>query len=110
MQTIQVRTTQNVFIQYPVASVGDRILAYLLDQVIKIIYALAAGILLYNMDVENEWVWVLIIGLPWLLFALLFEIFMNGQTPGKRVLNIKVIRLNERPLRLVIIYCVGFSH
>ena len=46
MQTIQVRTTQNVFIHYPVASVGDRILAYLLDQVIKIIYALAAGILL----------------------------------------------------------------
>lgn len=97
MQTIQVRTTQNVFIHYPVASVGDRILAYLLDQVIKIMYALTVGILLYNMDVETEWVWILIIGIPWLLFALLFEIFMNGQTPGKRALNIKVIRLNGTP-------------
>jgi uncharacterized RDD family membrane protein YckC len=97
MQTIQVRTTQNVFIHYPVASVGDRILAYLLDQIIKIIYALAAGILLYNADIEIQWVWVSILGIPWLLYAVLFEIFMNGQTPGKRALNIKVIRLNGTP-------------
>lgn len=97
MQTIQVRTTQNVFIHYPVASVGDRILAYLLDQIIKIIYALAAGFFLYNADVENEWIWVSIIGIPWLLYSVLFEIFMNGQTPGKRALNIKVIRLNGTP-------------
>ena len=97
MQTIQVRTTQNVFIHYPVASVGDRIMAHLLDQLIKIIYAVAAGIFLYRMDVENEWVWILMIGLPWLLLSVLFEIFMNGQTPGKRVLNMKVIRLNGTP-------------
>jgi uncharacterized RDD family membrane protein YckC len=97
MQSIQVRTTQNVFIHYPVASVGDRILAHLLDLLVKFIYALAAGILLYNADIENEWVWVLIIGIPWLLSTLLFEILMNGQTPGKRVLNIRVIRMNGTP-------------
>lgn len=97
MQTIQVRTTQNVFIHYPVASVGDRILAHLLDQLIKFFYALAVGIFLYNADIEEEWVWILIIGIPWLLSPLLFEILMNGQTPGKRVLNIKVIRLNGTP-------------
>ena len=32
MQTISVRTTQNVFIHYPLASIGDRILAHLLDR------------------------------------------------------------------------------
>jgi RDD family len=31
------------------------------------------------------------------LYSVLFEIFMNGQTPGKRVLTIKVIRLNGTP-------------
>jgi uncharacterized RDD family membrane protein YckC len=97
MQTIQVRTTQNVFIHYPVASVGDRILAHLLDQLIKLIYVLAAGILFYNADIENEWVWILFLGIPWLFSTLLFEIFMNGQTPGKRALNIKVIRMNGTP-------------
>jgi len=97
MQTIQVRTTQNVFIHYPVASLGDRILGHLLDQIIKIIYSLAVGLLLFNMEVENEWIWIAIIGLPWIFYTVLFEIFMNGQTPGKRVLNIKVIRLNGTP-------------
>ena len=97
MQSIQVRTTQNVFIHYPLASVGDRILAYLLDQIILIVYAIATGVLLFNIDVDQWWVWSLIIGLPWLFYSLLFEIFMNGQSPGKRVMNIKVIRLNGTP-------------
>ncbi len=97
MQTIQVRTTQNVFIHYPLASVGDRILAYLLDQIILIVYSIAVGVLLYNMDVDQWWIRSLIIGLPWLLYSVLFEIFMNGQSPGKSVLNIKVIRLNGTP-------------
>ena len=97
MQSIQVRTTQNVFIHYPLASVGDRILAYLLDQIILIVYSIATGVLLFNIDIDQWWVWSLIIGLPWLFYSLLFEIFMNGQSPGKSVMNIKVIRLNGTP-------------
>jgi uncharacterized RDD family membrane protein YckC len=97
MQTIQVRTTQNVFIHYPVASVGDRILAHLLDRVILIVYSIAVGALLINLDIDEYWVWIMILGTPWLLYNVLFEIFMNGQTPGKRVLNIKVVRLNGAP-------------
>jgi uncharacterized RDD family membrane protein YckC len=97
MQSIQVRTTQNVFIHYPLASVGDRILAYLLDQIIKIIYAVAIGILFINMDIKSEWVWIFVMGIPWLFYSVFFEIFMNGQTPGKRTMNIKVIRLNGTP-------------
>jgi uncharacterized RDD family membrane protein YckC len=97
MQTIQVRTTQNVFIHYPLASVGDRILAYLLDTLILIVYAIAVGLLLIYGEIESYWVWILMLGMPWLLYALLFEIFMDGQTPGKRVLNIKVIRLDGTP-------------
>ncbi|MBL7873439.1 MAG: RDD family protein [Cyclobacteriaceae bacterium] len=97
MQTIQVQTTQNVFIHYPLASVGDRILAYLLDQLILIVFSVAIGFLLIYNGVESYWVWILLLGFPWLLYALLFEIFMDGQTPGKRVLNIKVIRLNGTP-------------
>lgn len=97
MQTIQVRTTQNVFIHYPVASVGDRILAYLLDRVILIVYSIAIGALLINLDIDEYWVWIMILGTPWLLYNVLFEIFMNGQSPGKRVLNIKVVRLNSTP-------------
>lgn len=97
MQTIQVRTTQNVFIHYPLASIGDRILAYLLDQLILIVYAIAMVILLYNLEVNGEWFIILTVSLPYLFYSVLLEIFMNGQTIGKRVLNIQVIRLNGTP-------------
>ncbi|MBK8290234.1 MAG: RDD family protein [Flammeovirgaceae bacterium] len=94
MQSIRVQTTQNVFIHYPVASVGDRILAYLIDRIILIFYSVALGALFINMDLEVYWIWVLVIGTPWLIYNLLFEIFMNGQSPGKRAINIKVVKLD----------------
>ncbi len=94
MHTIQVRTTQNVFIHYPVASVGDRILAYLLDRVIIFVFIAVMGLLLYNLNVEEFWVWLLILGTPFIIYYVLFEIIMNGQTPGKRALNIRVVRLD----------------
>ena len=97
MQTIQVRTTQNVFIHYPLASVGDRILAYLFDRVIVIAFMVAVGTLLYYSDVTSEWLWILILGFPYLFYSVIFEIFMNGQTLGKYALKIRVIRLNGTP-------------
>lgn len=97
MQTIQVRTTQNVFIHYPVASVGDRILAYLLDRVILALYTVVIVVLFINTKMEVIWVWLVVLGFPWLFYHLFFEIAMDGQTPGKRSMTIKVIRLDGTP-------------
>lgn len=97
MQTIKVRTTQNVFIHYPVGSVGDRILAYLLDRLILVVYTVAIVALFINIEMEEVWIWIVVIGFPWLFYHLFFEIYMNGQTPGKRAMNIKVIRLDGTP-------------
>lgn len=97
MHTIQVRTTQNVFIAYPVGSVGDRILAFLLDRIILVAYTIFIFALFVNAGMEVPWVWMMVLGLPWLFYHLLFEIFMNGQSPGKRALKIKVVRLDGTP-------------
>lgn len=97
MQIIRVRTTQNVFIDYPVGSVGDRILAYLLDRLILIVYTVAVAAALIKLEIETSYVWLIFLGVPWLFYSLLFEIFMNGQTPGKKVLKIKVVRLDGTP-------------
>ncbi len=94
---VHVRTTQNVLIHYPIASLGDRILAYLLDALIKIVYVVLMFVLLIRLDVQVVWIWIVTLGIPLLLFSLMFEIFMNGQTPGKRVMHIQVIRLNGTP-------------
>jgi uncharacterized RDD family membrane protein YckC len=97
MQTIKVRTTQNVFIEYPIGSVGDRILAFLLDRLILIAYTIFIVALFLNANMEVAWIWMMVLGLPWLFYHLLFEIFMNGQSPGKRVMKIKVVRLDGTP-------------
>jgi len=94
MQTIKVRTTQNVFIQYPVASVGDRILAHLLDRIILILYTVAGVMTMINLEIEVWWLYIILFAMPWVFYSLCFEIFMNGQTPGKRVMTIQVVRLD----------------
>lgn len=96
MQTISVLTTQNVFIQYPVASVGDRILAFLLDRLILAAYIIVviAAFISINTGIHRWWLPAILIATPWFLYHLAFEIFMNGQTPGKRMMNIQVVRLD----------------
>ena len=94
---VSVRTTQNVFIHYPVASVGDRILAYLIDTIILLLFIVIMVALYINVEMRVIWVWIVTVGMPYLLYHLLFEIFMNGQSPGKYAMRIKVLRLDGTP-------------
>ncbi len=95
MQTINVTTTQNVGIEYPVASIGDRILAYILDRILLVIFSV---LIVFLIDLVNSdvliWIWLILLISAWLFYHLAFEIFMNGQSPGKRVMNIQVVRLD----------------
>lgn len=95
MQTVRVRTTQNVFIEYALASIGDRILAYIIDRVVLIIYSLAVFAFLARAN--NVWIWITALGVPWLFYSLVFEIIMNGQTPGKQMMSIQVVKLDGTP-------------
>ncbi|ALI98596.1 RDD family protein [Rufibacter tibetensis] len=100
MDTIKIRTTQNVEVEYAIASVGDRILAYLIDAVIGFgwlfICIMAFALLMAPHDPSQTSIVVaVVIGmLPYLFYDLLCEIFMNGQSFGKRAKDIKVIKMN----------------
>ncbi len=100
MYTIAVRTTQNVFIHYPLASVGDRILGYIIDLLIYIVYLIAMVALLSSLDIEAIWLLITLLALPYMFYKPLFEILMDGQTPGKRAMNIKVVRIDGTPATL----------
>src|SRR5690606_3376525 len=97
MQTVSVRTTQNVVIDYPVASLGDRILAYFIDALIIIAYFIVCVILIGFAEIGSVAIIISLITIPVFLYHLMFEIFMNGQSPGKRQMNIKVVRLDGTP-------------
>lgn len=100
METIELNTTQNVSLEFPVASVADRILACLLDFVIIGFYALIMAVGLLNwLNLPTTW-WMIFLILPIPFYHLFFEMFFNGQSPGKRILNIRVFRADGGQLTL----------
>jgi uncharacterized RDD family membrane protein YckC len=94
MYTVRVRTTQNVVIDYPLAGLGDRILAFLNDALILAAYAGLCWLAFDRLELVVDWITMLFIYIPYLLYHLLFEIFMDGQSPEKRQRKIKVVRLD----------------
>ena len=100
MDNFQIETAQNIGIQQNSASIGDRILAFLVDLFIIIIYTILSMLLLAGLEADRfgEMVYYVVIGLPAFLYYLLFETFWGGKTPGKAALKIRVVKLDgSRP-------------
>ncbi len=98
MNTISIVTTQNIELDYDLASLGDRIIGRILDWLVIAGYIIALLLLIGFGNVDqffnnNGWIIIIII-LPVVLYDLLSEIFLNGQSVGKKVMGIKVISLN----------------
>jgi uncharacterized RDD family membrane protein YckC len=100
MSKIQILTTQNVALDFTPASVGDRILAHLIDWVLfiawSIIFVFLAIAIEEAMNESKIIMFFFFTGLmlPLLCYDLLLEVFMNGQSIGKKVMNIRVIALD----------------
>lgn len=104
METIKVETTQNVSLEYAPASVGERILAFLIDILVEIAYIFVVFKLfdVFNIDLNfrNDGIGSIVLYfvffIPIVFYDVLSEIFLNGQSIGKKAMNIKVIRTNGR--------------
>lgn len=91
---LHVDTTQNVAIDYEIASLGDRIIATLIDMLIIVGYYILA--IFVFMKMVPSYITLIIMVLPVLFYPLLCEVFMNGQSFGKRTRAIKVIRIDGK--------------
>ncbi len=95
MDNFQIETAQNVNIVQNAAGVGERILAWLIDLVIIVIYIICISIIFNAIDLpDNTWIISLTIGLPIFLYHLLWEMFWNGRTPGKAAMKIRVVKMD----------------
>ncbi|MBA3971750.1 MAG: RDD family protein, partial [Bacteroidetes bacterium] len=96
MDNIKIQTTQNVDIEYELASIGDRILATLLDYVFFIAYFVLLLIIAgFTKGLFFESIAVIIIlVLPVFLYDLLCEMFFQGKSLGKMIMKIKVVKLD----------------
>ncbi|WP_289040856.1 RDD family protein [uncultured Zobellia sp.] len=96
MEQFQIETAQNITINQHTAHLGDRMLAYMIDSFIILAYTIIMIMALLSLDIDFRDMWALymLISLPAFLYYVLLETFMNGQTVGKTVMKIRVVKLD----------------
>lgn len=85
-------TNQNVEIDLELGSLGERIIAFIIDWLIIICFAIGMTILTDQIGLGN-WIQFLFY-IPAMFYSFAFEYFGNGQSPGKRAMNIKVVKMD----------------
>ena len=98
MRTVELFTTQNVTIEYELATLRQRALAAMLDCLIygsSIFILITFFISWIGFDSPlSQFLLFAVIAPATSLYSLYSEVLMNGQTLGKKVLGIKVVKLS----------------
>lgn len=129
---LSVETPEQININFHKAGIGSRFFAALIDTVLLLLIAFVGSYvnekLLGDMrSVLGNWVaainGIIVFALIW-GYYMVFEIVTNGQSPGKRILGLRVIRVGGYPINfadaairnlvrvvdfLPIGYCIGFT-
>lgn len=93
MEPVPQHPPRSLFIDYEVASLGQRIGAFLIDLLLIAVYYTL--LFIFNTEAKALTLWTnLLLALPALLYHLLSEIFLHGQSLGKRQFRLKVVRLD----------------
>lgn len=104
MSQIAINTSQNVKINFDTASIGERMLAFIIDMLIKVAYLIVLWLLIFrvmklddffsSLDDWSIMAVISILTLPINLYTLVCESLMEGQTFGKKVMKIKVVKID----------------
>ena len=117
-ETLIIETPERVQLEFSLASIGNRFIAVAIDHAIQYFSIIAIVWFFYWMassgssdssTIEQlfsempKWTIAIMILLLFLLFTgyfIFFEWLWNGQTPGKRLMKLRVIRDDGRPVTL----------
>ncbi|KAF2081906.1 MULTISPECIES: RDD family protein [Flavobacterium] len=104
MSELSINTTQNVKINFIAASVGERLGAFFIDLFIIICYITALSIILFdwlqldrlmvNLDGWSRGAIFLLLYSPVIVYSLVLESVFEGQSLGKKLLKIKVVKID----------------
>ena len=112
LDKLTVETPEQIALEFPLAGIGSRFLALVIDSLLQAVLFLALFIVLYlSSDLWEHFkffasiagaiaVFLIPFCIYWGYFAF-FEIIWRGQTPGKRLAGIRVVHQSGRPLTAV---------
>ena len=93
MKIIEIKTTQNVVLQYELADLRERVLAYLIDLAIGVFVMLFfMGIVSANFTGISLMILMITIFCCFIFYSLAFEVLNYGQSPGKMAMRLRVIK------------------
>lgn len=103
MPLIKISTVFNIDLEFETAELPRRIVAYMVDFTMLVLYFMVAKYVLYGSTMpagyhveEIMGLDILVISTPLLLYSLVAEILMHGQSVGKRITEIRVISLDGK--------------
>jgi uncharacterized RDD family membrane protein YckC len=109
-ETLNIDTPENVVFGYQIAGIGSRFLAALPDTVLITIIQLVVMLpILFFIGIKTvtdnltSWVVALLSLLSFVFFwgyYIFFELVWNGQSPGKRLVGLRVVRRDGTPITL----------
>lgn len=111
-QKLAVETPENIFLEYELAGLGSRFIAFWIDTLIQIFISMAlmyvlliiggfAGVFSGSTQFSGTVQTVLMILALFLLYQgyyIFFEVRWKGQSPGKKLMRLRVIRENGVPV------------
>jgi uncharacterized RDD family membrane protein YckC len=110
-EIVEIETPEKIVFTYAVSSTGTRIFSYTIDLVIQfltivilivIIFAVSGLNLAQELRYSVSGLFIAFLYLVYFFiqwgYYILFEVIMGGQSPGKKLMKIRVIRTNGEPL------------
>jgi uncharacterized RDD family membrane protein YckC len=90
MQSIDFKTSHNIVLNYSLATLGQRMGAFAIDLLTVVIIQTLLSLLIGS---SHELLTIVIIVL-YFFYQLSWELYLGGQSPGKRLLKIRIVSLS----------------
>lgn len=92
MADSKILTVQYVRLEQTAASIGDRLLAQLIDWAVLLSYSFFVLWVISELAIETFWTVLLLMIFPLLFYTLLCELFNHGQSLGKMAMKTRVVK------------------
>lgn len=98
--TSKIETPEGIELTLEVAGIVPRSIAYLIDWLIFVALYIAISLIVSPFGNFGQGLYLILLFIIYWLYPIFFEVFRNGQTPGKKAMGLKVVHQDGTPISL----------